>query len=320
MKICPRCKEVYPDDSSFCPFDGKPLEKSKDKWIGRVLDNRYRITEKLGEGGMGKVYKAVQAHPRRYVAIKLISSRALKKKSTRKRFKREGMAASMIQHEHIVDIYSEGETEEGIPYLVMEFLDGQSLQTVLEKGPIPIDRTIQIMTHICAALGPTHALGIIHRDLKPGNIFLLPAGDGSDFVKLVDFGIAFFSKESRITAFGIAVGTPEYMAPEVVLCRPVTASADLYALGCVAYEMLSGYPPFFHEEASNVMTMQIDKDPPSLHERVRGIPDELEKIVMQLLEKEPENRFKDAYIVLHRLASLGGSTDTGTGLHESMRA
>ncbi|MFH1435306.1 MAG: serine/threonine-protein kinase, partial [Pseudomonadota bacterium] len=231
MKICPKCLETFPRDSAFCPFHGIVLVRSEDDWIGKTIDNRFQIVEKIGEGGMGKVYKAVQSHSERFVAIKILPANVMKDASKRRRFEREGLAVSMIQHDHIVKIYDAGESEQGNPFLAMEYLQGKSLEIAMLGGPLPVGRAVFIMKQICEALGPTHALGIIHRDLKPGNIFLVDTKDGGDFVKLLDFGIAFLTSEPRLTDKGIVIGPPEYMSPEIGSGRDSGPTSAQYSLG-----------------------------------------------------------------------------------------
>ncbi|MFH1437481.1 MAG: protein kinase [Pseudomonadota bacterium] len=308
MKICPHCIEVFSDDSAFCPFHGTALEKSGDRWIGKVLNHRYRILEKIGEGGMGKVYKALQLHPERHVAIKIIPSKALKNPRTRSRFEREAKAIATIQHEHIVDIYDKGNSENAEPYIVMEYLDGEPLDDLMLKKRLSIDRIVSIMMQVCDALGPLHALGIIHRDLKPGNIILVEAEDGGDFVKLLDFGIAFLSTEPRLTETGIVVGTPEYMSPELVLAKPIGPPTDLYSLGCIAYEAICGRPPFVHKMVTMLLVMQVDKKPAPIENRAPSIPPGLARIVNRLLEKKPEDRHPDAYVLMKDLEALGSDS------------
>ena len=304
IKICPKCLETFPGDSAFCPFHGVVLVRSEDEWIGKTIDNRFQIVEKIGEGGMGKVYKAVQSHPERFVAIKILPANAMMDASKRRRFEREGLAVSMIQHDKIVKIYDAGECEQGNPFLAMEYLQGKALEIAMLGGPLPVERAINIMKQVCEALGPTHALGIVHRDLKPGNIFLVNTRDGSDFVKILDFGIAFLTSEPRLTDKGIVIGTPEYMSPELVTGKDMGPASDLYSLGCVAYEMLSGEPPFYHRVPSKIMVMQARKKPKPLIDIAEGIPPALSGIVMKLLEKDPGKRQQDAYIVISELSSV----------------
>ena len=310
MKICPKCLETFPKDSAFCPFHGVILVKSEDEWIGKTIDNRFQIVEKIGEGGMGKVYKAVQSHPERFVAIKILPANAMMDASKRRRFEREGLAVSMIQHDHIIKIYDAGESEQGNPFLAMEYLQGKSLEIAMLGEPLPVDRAVDIMKQICEALGPTHALGIVHRDLKPGNIFLVNTQDGSDFIKILDFGIAFLTSEPRLTDKGIVIGTPEYMSPELVSGKPIGQASDLYSLGCVAYEMLSGEAPFYHRVPSKIMVMQVKEKPKPLIEIAKGIPPALSDIVMKLLRKDPEKRQQDAYIVMNELSYVKVESET----------
>ena len=305
MRFCPVCHEIYPDDSSFCPFDGTQLEVPSDPWIGKTLDNRYQITWKIGEGGMGRVYGAVQFHPERRVAIKILPRDSLKDPTMRERFNREGMAAAMIQHEHIVQMYDAGETDDGIPYLVMELLRGTSLMDRIRKGPIETKGVVSILMQVCEALGPVHALGIVHRDLKPGNIFLADNGKSPDHVKILDFGIALLQDKPRLTDKNLVIGTPEYIAPEQVLGKNLGPATDLYSLGGIAYEMLSGRPPFGDASPTELLVKHVNEKPRSLDSLSPRVPEALSSIIMRLLEKDPSRRYADAYVLLGDLRSLG---------------
>lgn len=305
MRFCPACHEIYPDDSSFCPLDGTQLEVPSDPWIGKTLDNRYQITRKIGEGGMGRVYRAVQLHPERQVAIKILPKDSLRKPTMRERFNREGIAAAMIQHEHIVQVYDSGETDDRIPYLVMELLEGTSLTDRIQKGPIGTKQAVSILMQVCEALGPVHALGIVHRDLKPDNIFLTHSGESTDYVKILDFGIALLQDKPRLTDKNLIIGTPEYIAPEQVLAKTIGPYTDLYSLGGIAYEMMSGRPPFGDASHTELLVKHVKENPCSLDSLNPRVPSALSAIIMRLLEKDPSRRYADAYALLHDLRSLG---------------
>ena len=306
MRICPHCEEIYPDDSQFCAFDGTELKKVEDPWIGKTLGNKYQIMDKIGEGGMGSIYRAVQFHPERRVAIKILPKNSLNDPTLRQRFDREGMAVAMLQHEHIVAVYDAGETADGIPYLVMEYLPGASLAQILRGGPLDAGRTAQILIQACKALGPIHAMDIIHRDLKPGNIFLLKRPPIRDFVKILDFGIAFLMDKPRLTDKGLILGTPEYMAPEQVFGKNFGPPLDLYSLGCIAYEMLCGEAPFKDNIPANILLKQAHEKPVPIHEKAAGVkvPLELDRVIMRLLEKDPGDRYADAYALLNDLQAM----------------
>ncbi|MBW2263183.1 MAG: serine/threonine protein kinase [Deltaproteobacteria bacterium] len=173
MGFCSSCGLVYPEGHNYCPLDGGRLAEHADPMLGTVLAGSYRIVELIGEGGMGKVYRALHLHRDRRVAVKVLASVMTHLTDQKERFLREARAAALIRHENIVEVYELEEMSDGILFMAMELLDGESLGQALEKGPMPIERIVPILRQICSVLGPLHAMGIIHRDLKPDNIFLV---------------------------------------------------------------------------------------------------------------------------------------------------
>ena len=245
MWRCTICGAKWRGEPRVCPLDGGELEQLPDALLGRTIGGRYVITEKVGAGGMGTVYRARHDVVGRDVAIKFLSPDLAGDPTNRRRFLREAKAANKIDHEHIIDITDYGETPDGLVYLVMEFLEGESLADTIGRGPLPVPRAVDIARQMASALSRAHELDVIHRDIKPENVHLLRrAHGGGDFVKILDFGLAKMKGEIRLTATGAVFGTPEYMAPEQARGTPLTGKADLYALGCVLYEMLTGEPPF----------------------------------------------------------------------------
>jgi serine/threonine protein kinase len=289
-----------------CPLDGGPLGDLPDPLIGRTIAGRYVITERIGAGGMGTVYRARHDVVGRDVAIKFLSPDLAMDPVNRRRFLREAKAANRIDHEHIIDITDYGETDDGLVYLVMEYLDGQSLGDTLERGPLAPYRAVEIAIQIASALARAHELDVVHRDIKPDNVYLLQRTEGGDFVKLLDFGLAKMKGEMRLTASGAVFGTPEYMAPEQARGSPLTGKADLYGLGCVLYEMLTGAPPFSGSTPDLILKhIREVPQPPSV--RMSDVPPELDALVLKLLEKEPAKRHGDAYHVLEELRDIGAT-------------
>jgi len=273
----------------------------KDPLIGRTIAGRYVVQERIGAGGMGKVYRARQEVLGRDVAIKFLSEHLTHDPSYRKRFMREARAANRIHHEHIIDITDFGETEDGLVYLAMEYLDGTPLNELIAQGSVPLARAAHIGLQVARALGRAHELSVVHRDIKPDNIYLLRGYDG-DFVKLLDFGLAHIAGELRVTATGTVFGTPEYMAPEQARGAPMTAAADVYSLGCVIYEMLTGQLPFTGSTPDLVLKhMRETPRPPSYHKP--SLSPELDTLLLALLEKEPADRPK-AFELAESLATL----------------
>jgi eukaryotic-like serine/threonine-protein kinase len=274
-----------------------------DPLLGRVINRRFRLEEQLGSGGMGVVYRARHLLIDRIVAIKLL----LPGKNTdhlRAWFLREARAANRINHANIVDIHDYGETDDGLAYLVMELLDGTPLNEVIARGPMPVSRTADIIEQCCAALARAHDLGVIHRDLKPDNVFLLERGGRKDFVKILDFGLARLMQETAAAARGAVFGTPEYMSPEQTLGAEATAASDLYSLGIVFYEMLTGRLPFEGPGRNAVMEQHRTQPPQPPSRHVPGLLPLAESIVLKLLEKDPGRRYRDAHHLLEDVKAL----------------
>jgi serine/threonine-protein kinase len=274
-----------------------------DPLLGRVINRRYRLEEQLGSGGMGVVYRARHLLIDRIVAIKIL----VPGKNTdhlRAWFLREARAVNRINHAHIVDIHDYGETDDGLAYLVMELLDGTPLNEVIARGPMPVSRAADIIEQCCAALARAHDLGVIHRDLKPDNVYLLERGGRKDFVKILDFGLARLMQETAAAARGAVFGTPEYMSPEQTLGAEATAASDLYSLGVVFYEMLTGKLPFEGPGRSAVMEQHRSQPPVPPSRHVPGLLPLGESIVLKLLEKEPSRRYRDAHHLLEDVKAL----------------
>ncbi len=278
----------------------KPL----DPMLGRVIAGRYRLEARIGEGGMGVVYRARHVLIDRVVAVKLIRPDLRGETHLRAWMLREARAANRVDHAHIIDIHDIGETEESELYLVMEYLVGTSLSSELARGGMPLARSVDILEQMCAALARAHDLGVVHRDLKSDNILLTTRGGRKDFVKILDFGLAHLAMDPRLAPKGAVFGTPEYMSPEQARGEEATAQSDLYALGVLLFEMLTGQLPFRSDDRETLLEMQRTAVAP----RPRSIkPDVLpaaEAIVIKLLEKDRRKRFQDAHHLHEELKSL----------------
>ena len=234
MKVCTNCGLEYGDEVLFCQRDGTPLrsaDQSKDL-VGQVIAERYHITKKLGEGGMGQVYLAEHVKMGRRCAVKIMSAGLINDPDSVSRFNREAANASRITHPNVCAIYDFGETREGLIYLAMEFIEGKSLTALLEEtGPMPLPRAAHILQQSADALQAAHDMGIVHRDLKPDNIMVI-ASRGKDVVKVVDFGIAKATGadagSQKVTKTGLVVGTPEYMSPEQLAGDALDGRTDIY--------------------------------------------------------------------------------------------
>lgn len=323
MRVCPECERKTAD--LICPRDGTPtidealLKEASDPLIGRVLAGRYRVLESLGQGAMGRVYVADQMTMKRRVALKVIRAETLGLLAERldviRRFRREAMAASRLKHPNTVQVHDHGTTEDGILFLVMELVEGRSLAAVLRhEGRLRPERAVRIGVQVCRSLAEAHEAGIVHRDLKPENIMLTRMVGEQDFVKVLDFGIAKIALpgtgKSAMTQGGVVLGTPTYMAPEQALEDEVGPATDLYALGVVLYQCLSGRLPFEAQTPLAVMMKQAhDPVPPLVRDgSPPDVPPALESLVYSLLAKRPEDRPGPALQVAALLeASLGRS-------------
>jgi serine/threonine-protein kinase len=279
-------------------------KKTKDPLLGKVIAGRYRLESQLGEGGMGVVYRARHVLIDRVVALKLIRPDLRGETHLRAWMVREARAANRVDHAHIVDIHDVGETEEGELYLVMEYLIGDSLSSQISKGPMPIARAVDILEQMTAALARAHDLGVVHRDLKSDNIMVTGRGGRKDFVKILDFGLAALTRDPRLAPKGAVFGTPEYMSPEQARGEDAIASSDLYALGVLFFEMLTGRLPFRSGDRDELLEMQRTKKAPSPRKYRSDIPEKAEEIILKLLEKDPANRFRDGHHLKEELKEM----------------
>ena len=321
MKRCTTCGSEFADDAVYCQWDGAPLAQESaevDPYIGQVLKDQIEILAPLGQGGMGTVYRAVQRGFDRTIAVKILHADLARNPEVLARFHREAKIASRLEHPNIVHVYQFGDLPDGNLFLAMEFLDGRSLLEVLRAdGSIEIGRALHIAQQICAALGEAHEAGIIHRDLKPENIMLVRRGSDPDFVKILDFGIAkFVTSEGQgdvHTQQGLVFGTARYISPEGASGDPVDARSDVYSLGVVLYQMLSGEVPFHSENPISLLLMHINDKPPPLRGKARAghVPPAVEEVVMRALTKRPADRYAGHGADLQRHGHERGSVGRG---------
>jgi serine/threonine protein kinase len=278
--------------------------KPTDPMLGRVIAGRYRLEVRIGEGGMGVVYRARHVLIDRVVAVKLIRPDLRGETHLRAWMLREARAANRVDHAHIIDIHDIGETEDGELYLVMEYLVGTSLSSELARGSMVLARGVDILEQMCAALARAHDLGVVHRDLKSDNILLTSRGGRKDFVKILDFGLAHLAMDPRLAPKGAVFGTPEYMAPEQARGEEATPQSDLYALGVLFFEMLTGQLPFRSDDRETLLEMQRTAVAPRPRSIKSDVLPAAEAIVIKLLEKDRRKRFQDAHHLHEELKSL----------------
>jgi eukaryotic-like serine/threonine-protein kinase len=337
MLHCPICGRQYPLEVRVCPEDNSPLQADStiadaapvDPLIGFTLDDKYRIEARLGIGGMGTVYRARHLLIDRAVAVKVLSPRFVEDDAAQMRFRREAKAAGRLQHQNAVAVTDFGQTAEGYVYIVMELLEGHTLREVLAKeAPLDTARAVALMLQTSAAVAAAHEAGIIHRDLKPANIFIVHNSELPSVVKVLDFGIAKLAADTleedeahTLTQVGAMIGTPRYMSPEQCDGVELTPAADVYSLGVILYEMLTGIVPFSGSTPLAIAMKHTSELPRPPREFVTSIPATLEAVVLHALEKAPENRPADAaefrrelLITAERLGLEHGATTTAPDL------
>ncbi len=299
MKICPVCEKEWPDESTFCPDDGTTLRSSAEApdLVGSLIAERYRVLKKLGEGGMGAVYLGEHVKMGLKVAIKIISHAMAEDVAAIARFNREARNAARIKHPNVCSVTDFGETADGMVFLVMEYVEGESLTALLHQtGPLPVARTARIFAQCCEALQAAHDLNIVHRDLKPDNIMVSRNRDGTDQVKIVDFGIAkamMANEGQTVTKTGHIIGTPEYMSPEQVSGEKLDGRSDTYSLALVLFRMLTGELPFVADTPQASLVNRLVHEPLSLAEAAPQLklPHKLQELMDRALSRTPEGRF-----------------------------
>jgi tRNA A-37 threonylcarbamoyl transferase component Bud32 len=307
MKACQRCKLNFPDDTAACFLCGAALTSVQDPRVGITIGGRYQVEAAIGEGGMATVYSARHRLVDRPCAVKIMNAALAKNEVIRERFRREAKAAQKLAHPNIIEIFDQGELQDGSLFLVMELLEGVTLADLVVRGKLPIERVVPIAIQIARALARAHDLEVIHRDLKPENVFLAEFDQQKDFVKLLDFGIARSMQDTRLTGAGEVFGTPQYMAPERITSIDAGPSADLYALGVMLYEMLSGQLPFEAPDVATFFVKHLKEVPMPLRKRDRTIPEELDRLVSEMLAKDPKDRPVDAHRVHADLLRISGA-------------
>ncbi|MBN2723412.1 MAG: protein kinase [Deltaproteobacteria bacterium] len=279
-----------------------------DPYIGRKIADKFRIIDFIGQGGMGSVYLAEhETLPRRF-AIKILKSEYMENEQFVERFRREAIAASRVVHPNIVYITDFGRLNEGNYYIVMEYLEGEGLDTLLDsQGKLPLSRAVPIIMQVADGLNHAHRMGVVHRDIKAENVLLTTERGKRDVVKLLDFGIASLLlpnfSSTRITAHGQVFGTPEYMSPEQASAKPLDGRSDIYSLGVLAFELVTGMPPFWDEDPTEILQSHLNDEPPAPSEKMpdQKIPKLFDAIVLKCLAKDPSQRYANASDVRNEL-------------------
>ncbi|MEO6775161.1 MAG: serine/threonine-protein kinase [Kofleriaceae bacterium] len=281
-----------------------------DPFVGKVIDGRYEIQQRVGEGGMGVVYRARQMSIDRVIALKMLNQQMQGDQQWIQRFYNEAKACSRLQHPNTIRMFDFGQTEDGRLFMTMEFLDGISLRDALQRGPLAPQRVVKILIQCCASLAEAHSIGIIHRDIKPDNVFLLNMAGSPDFVKLLDFSVAKLLEGDRMkTQAGVVFGTPQYMSPEQGRGLPLDARSDLYALGVLAFEMLTGNVPFNDDNAMTVIQMHLHGAIPPMPD---SVPYSVQMIVRRAMEKDAARRYQSSGEMMQHCQQVFAELNAGS--------
>ena len=312
-RVCVICRTETSTDGQHCPEDGGLLVALENNaLLGKIFAETYQVDEVLGFGSTSMVYQATHLIANRKFALKILHPHLLSDEQSLHRFQLESQAASSLAHPHIITVYESGVSEDGYPYFVMEHLQGTTLEQVLdEQGPMPVRRAMRLFVQIALGLSHAHEHGVLHRDLKPSNIFLLSDENNGEQAKLLDFGVAKLLASSdgnnpQLSFAGEVCGTPTILSPEQCHGKPLDFRSDLYSLGCLMYETLSGIPPFLGDSVIETMQKHVNEKAaefddvvPELH-----IPWSIATIIFRCLEKEPNDRYQSANEVRRMLESI----------------
>ena len=318
---CTGCNHAYADTALFCPNCGRPKvrEVTTDPLLGKLLGERFQVQELIGQGASGTIYRAEHVTLRRKVAIKVLHAELSRDDLAVERFRREATTVAEIDNEHIVEIHDFGRTFDGRLYLAMELLDGETLDSVLAREKtLSVERAADILIQVGEALMEAHAIGYVHRDLRPRNVYLAVRRGKANFVKLLDFGLSKLVEtdaQAASTSLGMTFGDPRYMSPEQARGDRIDRRADIYQLGCVAYEMLTGAPPFTGSRVFDILTKQVTEIPLPLPTKRAGVPLWMEAAVTKMLAKDPENRFATT---TRMVEALRRGLDTGEVMEDEI--
>jgi serine/threonine protein kinase len=297
---CVNCRRELAPAALFCPACGTPRvrEGASDELIGKVLGERFLVQERLGQGKSGTIYRAEHVTLRRKVAIKVLHHELSRDDLAIERFRREATSVAEIDNEHIVEIHDFGRTPDGRLYLAMELLEGETLDAALARdGKMAVERAADVVMQVGEALVEAHSVGFVHRDLRPRNVYLASRRGKANFVKLLDFGLSKLVESggaAASTSLGMTFGDPRYMSPEQAKGDAIDRRADIYSLGCIAYEMLTGEPPFAGGKVFDVLTRHVNEKPQPVRTKRPDVPAWLDTAIMRTLSKSPDDRFVTA--------------------------
>ncbi len=315
---CPHCETLNPEDSQFCIKCDTPFTFSDDTLIAdydslilpektvkpeKIFAGRYYLIDKLGKGGMGVVYKAQDNKLRRYVALKFLPTSLSSHKDAKLRFMQEAQTASILDHQNICTIHEIDETDEGQMYIAMSYYEGDTLKNKIQKGAVPLAEAVDIMLQVAQGLSKAHGEGIIHRDIKPANII----ETGDRVIKILDFGLAKLASEAHPALSSALIGTPAYMSPEQAEREGLDKRTDLWSLGVVFYELLTGHLPFHGETQRMMLQAILHNTPKPPMDLKKDIPEEAERIILKCLRKQPEKRYPSADRLISDLTKLKNS-------------
>ena len=312
MRECPECRNAIEDAARFCPHCGAAsaaVQENVDPWVGQVVNGKFRIEALVGQGGMGRVYRAKHLTLDKPVVLKMLHKDFSTDPQVVQRFQREARAASRLNHPNSIAVLDFGEAEDGTLFMAMEYLAGRDLaRIVADEFPLGEARIVRIAAQMLSALAEAHAQGIVHRDLKPENVMVEPRRGEPDFVKVLDFGIAKITapgaNEPKLTQAGLVCGTPEYMSPEQARGAELDSRTDLYSTGVILYQLATGELPFQSDTPVGFLTKHLAEAPVPARERWSDVSEGLDAVIARAMEKNPANRFQTADEMREALLAL----------------